>query len=81
MYKVKIRGTGHLSFSDAPFVMPDTITRFGGNILEPQAAFTRVTAYLLAFFDEYLKGEHQTLLSKPSSFGGDVTVERLMGKP
>jgi dienelactone hydrolase len=64
VYKVKIHGTGHLSFSDAPFVMPDTITRFGGHILPPQEAYQQVTEYLLAFFDRYLKGKPSALLAK-----------------
>lgn len=76
VYKVKIRGTGHLSFSDAPFVMPDTITRFGGNILDAQTTFDRITAYLLAFFNQYLKGQSSELLAK-SPFGSAVTVQRL----
>jgi dienelactone hydrolase len=77
VYKVKIRGTGHLSFSDAPFVMPDTITRFGGRILDPQTTFDRITVYLLAFFDHYLKGKPDTLLSKSPSPFPEVSVERL----
>lgn len=37
---VSIRGTGHLSFSDAPFTMPETILRYGGRILDPARALT-----------------------------------------
>lgn len=29
----RVAGTGHFSFSDAPFVMPSTLTRFGGKII------------------------------------------------
>ena len=76
VYKVKIRGTGHLSFSDAPFVMPNTITRFGGHILDAQAAFDRVTTYLLAFFDEYLKSPNPSA-TPPWPARPNVTVERL----
>jgi dienelactone hydrolase len=77
VYKVKILGTGHLSFSDAPFVMPDTITRFGGRILDPQTTFDRISVYLLAFFDHYLEGKPDTLLSKSPSPYPEVSVERL----
>src|SRR5262249_38075348 len=28
IYSIKVAGTGHMSYSDAPFVTPDTITRF-----------------------------------------------------
>jgi dienelactone hydrolase len=33
-YNIKIKGTGHFSFSDALFVLPDMVTRFGGKILD-----------------------------------------------
>src|SRR6185295_15599746 len=31
---LQVAGTGHMTFSDAPFVMPETISRFGGTILD-----------------------------------------------
>ena len=77
VYKVKIRGTGHLSFSDAPFVMPSTITEFGGRILDAQTTFNRITTYLLAFFDQYLRGKASVLLTRPTSPYAEVTFERL----
>ncbi|HEY1007684.1 MAG TPA: hypothetical protein VGD92_10895, partial [Sphingobacteriaceae bacterium] len=33
--EVRIPSTGHMSFSDAPFLMPDMLTRFGGSYLTP----------------------------------------------
>ncbi|WP_162427374.1 alpha/beta hydrolase family protein [Pontibacter pudoricolor] len=35
-YEIKIAGAGHMSFSDAPFVLPDMINRFGGKIISPK---------------------------------------------
>jgi dienelactone hydrolase len=45
-----LSGTGHFSFSDAPFVMPDTITRFGGQPIAPRRGYAIITSCLLEFF-------------------------------
>jgi hypothetical protein len=52
-----VAGTGHFSFSDAPFVMPTAITRFGGRIIAPGRGFTVITSALRAWFDERLLGK------------------------
>src|SRR5262249_734024 len=51
-----VAGTGHLSFSDAPFVMPDTITRFGGKVIEPQRGWLVITRAIRAFLDDAFTG-------------------------
>jgi hypothetical protein len=33
---VSVQGAAHMTFSDAPWVMPDTISRFGGAPLDPK---------------------------------------------
>jgi len=53
-YLISIKGTGHMSYSDAPFVMPETISRFGGRIIAPNRGFEIMTTYLRSFFDQYL---------------------------
>jgi len=40
---ISIRETGHLSFSDAPYTMPTTLTRFGGTYLDPHRTLTVTT--------------------------------------
>jgi dienelactone hydrolase len=52
---LSIRGTGHFSFTDAPFVMPDTITRFGGKIIAPERGEQVVSSCLLGFFNAHLR--------------------------
>lgn len=74
-YRAKINGTGHLSFSDAPFVMPDTITRFGGRIIAPARGFEIMSAYLRAFFDQYLSGKPSSLLDGPNKLYPEVSIE------
>ena len=49
-YEIKIRGTGHMSFSDAPFVLPNMITRFGGKIMD----FKKASDFALDFINEFL---------------------------
>src|SRR6476661_8670586 len=46
-----VRGTGHFSFSDAPFVMPTTISRFGGRIIAPERGLEVIVETLSAFLD------------------------------
>jgi len=47
---ISIGGTGHLSFSDAPYTMPNTISRFGGTIIEPARLFAIVTHLVESYF-------------------------------
>jgi pimeloyl-ACP methyl ester carboxylesterase len=61
-FQLQIAGTGHMSFSDAPFLMPEMLTRFGGEILPPEKTLMIVTEYLVAFFDEGLLGRRSVLL-------------------
>ena len=54
---LSVQGTGHFSFTDAPFVMPTTITRFGGKIIAPERGEQVVSTCLLGFFDAHLQGK------------------------
>ncbi len=47
--RVSVGGTGHMSFSDAPYVMPDTITRFGGDLVDADRAHTLIVRALDAY--------------------------------
>ena len=55
-YEIKIKGVGHMSFSDLPFVLPNTITRFGGKLMEFQKAsdliLELINEFLLANFND-----------------------------
>jgi hypothetical protein len=51
LWVAQVAGTGHFSFSDAPFTMPSAITRFGGRIIEPNRGWRVITTALRAFFD------------------------------
>jgi len=53
---VGFAGTGHMTFSDAPFVMPDTITRFGGKLVPCDRAWHLFVALVSAFLDVQLRG-------------------------
>ena len=55
LWSVQVAGTGHFSFSDAPFVMPSAITRFGGRIIAPERGWQVITAVLRAWFDRELR--------------------------
>jgi predicted dienelactone hydrolase len=74
---VKIQGTGHMSYSDAPFVMPDTIARFGGRIIDARRGYEITMRYVLAFFDKYLKGKRSDLLDGAHAPDAEAIVERV----
>lgn len=76
VYSVKINGAGHMSYSDAPFVMPDTINRFGGRIIEAGRGFEIMTDYIRDFFDKYLRGKRGGLLDGARTPYAEVSEER-----
>ena len=45
-----------MSFSDAPLVMPDTITRFGGEVMTPERSMAVYSTILGAFAKAYAPG-------------------------
>lgn len=49
VWVVKIQGTGHFSFSDGPFTMPSTVTRFGGTIIDSKRGLSIITGALEAY--------------------------------
>lgn len=49
VWALSIDGTGHLSYSDAPYTMPNTISRFGGTIIDPGRLMTIVTHTLESY--------------------------------
>ena len=67
-----------MSFSDAPFVMPDTINRFGGRIIEPRRGFEIMSRYLNDFFNEYLSGRASDLLDGANSPYPEVSAVRFV---
>jgi predicted dienelactone hydrolase len=76
VYSVKVNGAGHMSYSDAPFVMPDTINRFGGRIIEAKRGFEIMSHYLRDFFDKYFNGKRSNLLDGTTSPYTEVSAER-----
>jgi dienelactone hydrolase len=69
---VKLRGTIHSSFSDAPLIFDsmtlNTVwgTPASGQNLDPARGSQIIRAYLLSFFNKYLRGEDDHLLDGPS---------------
>lgn len=55
-WAVSVGGGSHMSFSDAPLVMPDTITRFGGEVMNPARSMTVYSTILGAFAKAYAPG-------------------------
>lgn len=52
-WAVKVTGGSHMSFSDAPYVMPDTLSRFGGSLMSPERSMDLYSGLLAAFARAY----------------------------
>ncbi len=76
LYSIKIVGAGHMSFSDAPFTMPDTITRFGGRIIDADLSFRIISGYTVDFFNKYLKKEGTEFLDKANPAFSEAIIEK-----
>jgi len=80
-YFLQVSGTKHFNFTDLPLrqvgLVGPLFTRAGyiGSI-EPQRGLQITNAYLVAFFDRYLKGSDNGLLSGPSSLYPEVKFIR-----
>jgi dienelactone hydrolase len=55
-WTMKITGGSHMSYSDAPEVMPDTLSRFGGELVSPARSFDLYTGLVAAFARAYAPG-------------------------
>lgn len=80
IWLASIKDTGHLSFSDAPFVMPQTITRFSDHSLDPTTTYRIISDVLLAFFDRALGYRDSTPLEKLKESWPQLAVKRLEPK-
>jgi predicted dienelactone hydrolase len=86
-YAVDVRGARHFAFSDLVFFAPEltrlnrTAARAAGlqvGTVDGSATLAAERAYLLAFFDQSLRGKHEPLLARePGPFAGfRLTVGR-----
>ncbi len=60
---VAIRDTGHLSYSDAPYMMPSTITQFSDHSLAPEATIRMTLRLIREYFDWMLLHKESPLLA------------------
>ena len=55
-WSVKVVGGSHTSFSDAPDVLPETLSQFGGELMPAARSFELYTGLVDAFARAYLNG-------------------------
>ena len=72
VYLVTIKGAMHNSFSDMPFIAPE---RYSNIKINAARALTITNAYILAFFDRYLRGRRQALLEGNAPMFPEVTLQ------
>ena len=78
-YTVLVRGTTHQNFSDIGFWGTLFKKQMLGSI-DPSRGQQIQNAYVLAFFDKYLRGKDNRLLGGPSSDYPDVEIRSNAGK-
>lgn len=74
-YIVMIKGTEHISFNDAPFVMPSKIISKAGHI-DYSRGFMIMSHYIRSFFDKHLKSEGRNVLDEINSPYSEVAIDR-----
>jgi pimeloyl-ACP methyl ester carboxylesterase len=52
-WAIAITKASHMSYSDAPFEMPDTLSRFGGELMSPERSFDVYVGLVDAFVRAY----------------------------
>ena len=80
-YSLSIAGTRHFNFSDLPYrqvglVEPLFVVAGYEGTIQPRRGLKIMNAYLVAFFDQYLKGIQGDLLQGPDSAYHEVTFEK-----
>jgi dienelactone hydrolase len=73
-YKVSISNTSHMDFTDHPLVSPLRSWTHPGHI-SPERIETIVRAYVLAFFDQTIRGANPSLLQSGTSPFQEVQIE------
>jgi predicted dienelactone hydrolase len=78
-YSVTVKGSSHMDFTDMFFTSP-AFKKFSKTAI-PNKRMNRVAnAYILAFFDKYLKGKEAPLLAGPSEDYPEVTF-KIVSRP
>lgn len=75
-YRVTIRGTRHYDFSVLPLLTPLAPALKLKGPLAGGRVMDITSAYAVAFFDQYLKGETSPLLTGPAAAYPEVTFEK-----
>lgn len=64
-YSVTIKGSSHMDFTDMFFTSP-IVKKFNRKAIPDERMYLVANAYIVAFFDKYLKGKESVLLEGPS---------------
>ena len=74
-YTLALANTGHYDFTDLALLSPLTPQLGLSGTINSRYSLTIQNEYLLAFFNQYLKGESSPLLNEPSPYP-ELTIER-----
>jgi predicted dienelactone hydrolase len=80
-YYLTVRGSRHFDFTDFPLVVPGFKTLGVLGSVDGARMVGMYTAYTLAFFDQFLKGEASPLLDGPSSQFPEVELRARNSAP
>jgi pimeloyl-ACP methyl ester carboxylesterase len=57
--QIKVKGAGHMSFTDSPFYLPDLVNRFGGKIIDKKINQQLTKDFIVSFLDNIAKRKKQ----------------------
>ena len=66
VHRLSVRGTGHLSFSDALFIRPELVQESIGEISDPNEVLLQTSAVVVQFLDNLFSGQADAELSLPN---------------
>jgi hypothetical protein len=77
-YSVTIAGSTHLDFTDMFYTTP-VIKKLSEELIGDQRMLEVTTAYIVAFYDRYLKGHDSGLLDESPSRFSEVELKKIHG--
>jgi predicted dienelactone hydrolase len=78
-YSVTVAGSSHMDFTDFFYTIP-AFKALAKDAIPNEQMYRIVNAYTVAFFDRYLKGEQEPLLTPPSDAFPEVTF-KIVSRP
>lgn len=78
-FVVKVSNTNHFSFTDFPFVIPESLMRKNGAEIAPQRGFEVISRVLWTFFSHFLNGARSESLETVAKSCPEIILKSYAG--